>query len=272
MPRRHESKFTLIELLVAKPAVARSGGTAAKAKARATRTAFTLIELLVVVAIIAILAAMLLPVLAQARAVAKRTICAGNLRQVGIANHMYLDDANDQFISLNNGDVIASWEYPWGKAGNWGGNYNRGDRVLNPYVGFKGVATTTTMDALLVFCCPCDDGGLPGDMGAITPSWWDQCGMSYLYNSGGNAMGPDGLVGKRLGNVPHPDRVILTNDIAASCYLVNCNPLRRMYWHHKTQIGWGNLLFVDGHVTFLQVANNNPSYQSGPGWSFIYKD
>ncbi|NLE54995.1 MAG: prepilin-type N-terminal cleavage/methylation domain-containing protein, partial [Lentisphaerae bacterium] len=53
---------------------------------------FTLIELLVVIAIIAILAAILFPVFAQAKEAAKKTACLSNARQVGLANSMYLGD------------------------------------------------------------------------------------------------------------------------------------------------------------------------------------
>ncbi len=68
--------------------------------------AFTLIELLVVIAIIAILAAMLLPVLAAAKARAYRATCEANQKQMGLANHMYTDDNSDYFAQPN-------WSLAW---------------------------------------------------------------------------------------------------------------------------------------------------------------
>ena len=64
----------------------------------AAKKAFTLIELLVVIAIIAILAAILFPVFAQAKLAAKKTVALSNAKQIALASYMYMNDNDDALI------------------------------------------------------------------------------------------------------------------------------------------------------------------------------
>src|SRR5262249_41378184 len=66
---------------------------------RSTRPAFTLMELLVVLAIIAVLAAIIFPVLAGVRAKGRQASCASNLRQLALANGMYAGDNDGVFAA-----------------------------------------------------------------------------------------------------------------------------------------------------------------------------
>jgi prepilin-type N-terminal cleavage/methylation domain-containing protein/prepilin-type processing-associated H-X9-DG protein len=84
---------------------------------RTTRHAFTLIELLVVIAIIAILAAILFPVFAQAREKARSTSCLSNMKQLGTAFMMYLQDYDEvvlpRYQACPNGGPVDKTQKLW---------------------------------------------------------------------------------------------------------------------------------------------------------------
>jgi prepilin-type N-terminal cleavage/methylation domain-containing protein/prepilin-type processing-associated H-X9-DG protein len=117
------------------------------------RKAFTLIELLVVIAIIAILASMLLPALAAAKAKAHTTKCISNMKQWGVAVKMYADD-NQDYVPEEG--TITSTVLAAGNADAW---YNR----VAPYCGIKPLrdpyaannkAQFPVPSSISIFSCP----------------------------------------------------------------------------------------------------------------------
>jgi len=134
---------------------------------RGTLRAFTLIELLVVIAIIAILAAILFPVFAQAREAARKTSCLSNLKQVGTAFAMYVQDYDERIARAAPGGAQDCPTMPArGAFGGWEGN------LLAPYI--KNTA---------VFKCPSTSGTSVNRDGGGNPcpqaNYWVS---SYAYN------------------------------------------------------------------------------------------
>jgi len=124
-------------------------------KYRPKSGAFTLVELLVVIAIIGILAALVLPTLSRAKKKTTEIVCLNNLKQLGIAMHVYLHDNNDKLpyagIKMMVATPTAAREMTWDSLLNHyiGGNMTE-DQLWNP------AASASLATALPVLKCPSD--------------------------------------------------------------------------------------------------------------------
>ncbi|GDX41258.1 hypothetical protein LBMAG21_15500 [Armatimonadota bacterium] len=139
-----------------------------------SRNAFTLIELLVVIAIIAILAAILFPVFGQAREQARAAVCTSNVRQIGMAVNLYLQDYDEALPIFYAYNTTA----PDGSRAWSGDTQHRGVEVLL-------LAYTKNRQ---IFRCPDDNGGpsLPDPTyGCPGLTTYHACyGSSYRFNHG----------------------------------------------------------------------------------------
>jgi prepilin-type N-terminal cleavage/methylation domain-containing protein/prepilin-type processing-associated H-X9-DG protein len=130
------------------------------------KRAFTLIELLVVIAIIAILAAILFPVFAQARASARAISCVSNTKQFSLGILMYAQDYDESIPRLDNN--------MWDVAPNWG---DPGSDPLEPNAMFAGVVQPYMKNTGIQYC---PESGRTNWRAAMNDTSWELNGGSVI--------------------------------------------------------------------------------------------
>ena len=214
------------------------------------RPFFTLIELLVVIAIIAILAALLLPALSSARLVAKTGACVNNLKQLGFAGSMYVND-NDEYFPCVNTTGYSGLSGHRGRM--WAGHAGTSSyyalpvskRPLNPYLGYNSDGVDTPLVR-----CPAGP----------SESSYKGKGTDYFGNARGNSHYVD-LDGDgkdhplRIAQIHRPSVMSMVQCHGLYSYLVH-GTSDAQYWrqvHSPLGRPAYPVVFVDGHAKVTMI-------------------
>ena len=235
--------------------------------------AFTLIELLVVIAIIAILAAILFPVFAQAREKARQTACLSNQKQIGLGITMYAQDYDETYPMLRSYGPTSNTSIPLqiqpyvqkvnGFAGNVAGIWQCPSDSVTPNSTAVGAVHQTYAGAI---CTPAHRPTNPGDFSPVSAMWDDISAPdsvgNYYYPGQPMAQIPDVTGTIMIVETSHPDFVLGNNALGIKRPFMNA--VGNFYAQNQVDStgaiippsiggfhagGW-NYVFADGHVKF----------------------
>ncbi len=200
---------------------------------------FSLLELLVVIAVIALLAAVLLPALGRAKSKARRTVCTNNLRQINFTVRMYADDSSEAFPAPKNNfppDAFTAYT-----------------KLMESYLGMKGALS----ERAKLFACPADtfsyDFNDRDSQGLHLQSRFYY--SSYAFNGGNFPMGKPpvllwpGIAGRKLSSIRGPVETVLVSEFAALSPYSWHQPAGESHYNNASDM----VSFVDGHVNFIKI-------------------
>jgi prepilin-type N-terminal cleavage/methylation domain-containing protein/prepilin-type processing-associated H-X9-DG protein len=266
----------IVSLLRRKP----SGKNLGKGTRPAIHGAFTLIELLVVIAVIAILAAMLLPALAGAKALAVRIQCVNNERQLALIWQLYTGDYHDAF-ALNGGDLNVTSTQPhlWV----YGGNHGDPNTLTNVlYLSGSSYAMfEPLLHATQLYKCPADRSTWqvsPGRYATELRSYSMNC---YIGTTAGNVvipvqLNPNYRVYAKWADMnadsPASRFVFMDVNPASICtpaFGVDMTLATFIHYPSDMHGGRGVVAFADNHVEAHKWVDGRTTIGLPPGRAFI---
>ena len=220
------------------------------------KSAFTLVELLMVIAIIALLAALLFPVLGGAKARANRIACVNNLKQINASVLMYAHDNADVLPLLPKPDPYPNGESFFFK------------ELTKSYAGLGGPPRQGDR----LFICPSETtsptDGLPSSAYIVDYN-------DYYFSSD--------LVGEKLSATKNPTVTVLVTEYTgcvgyswhrpqSKYVLVNNWPDAQPYLHDAYNNALNEVSFADGHINYIKIYNDGISisclYDPIPGYDY----